>query len=587
MSIQASQLTDNARYFTKDGRWFRDSLGRYVLFRGVNFGSRSKLPPYLPIAPLDVRSIDQLDLKKEIELVKPELDLLKRLGFNIVRLLISWKAIEPKPNPNLEELLPEGKRYLSIVKEIIAELYKRDLYVLLDFHQDIAHEIYGGDGFPDWAIAIDNKHKKPKPASLRDRKWQVAYMINKLVKNTFRSFWENNLTNIEAGLQDYPVRTHLEKTIGQTVKFFTESKNDENASGQNEMAVNEKQGHPAILGIEPFNEPHPVGLKDFEPNQLFKYYLNVESEIRKYDDKIFLFIEPGVDWTLADREGDAPKAAKGPFSIKRSFHLGFVRDTMIEGKVLAKHIRTYLPKDPPSLEALNKRGVLSFHYYEPAATIDAFARIPDNIYRFKREWPDVFAQLVEAATERELIPFLSEFGGAQGAEQIRDFIDLHFVQIESNLLNSTYWNYDLYNTKDGKDNWNLEDFSLLGPGRTPRNIEIIARPYPLRSSAEPTLLYFDSESKYASIILSGPVLKDVPTVIYVPYHYHYSPSFRVWATSNKIEWDKTNQLLFWYPETDQSENQIIIGVTDILEKNALPKRVQDLADRSKFMSSFS
>jgi hypothetical protein len=33
MSVQASQLTDNARYFTKDGRWFRDSLGRYVLFR--------------------------------------------------------------------------------------------------------------------------------------------------------------------------------------------------------------------------------------------------------------------------------------------------------------------------------------------------------------------------------------------------------------------------------------------------------------------------------------------------------------------------------------------------------------------------
>jgi hypothetical protein len=301
-----------------------------------------------------------------------------------------------------------------------------------------------------------------------------------------------------------------------------------------------------------------------------------------------LFIEPGVDWTLADREGDAPKSAKGPFSIRRTFNLGFVRDTMLEGKVnVAKHIRTYLPKDSSSLEGLMKRGVLSFHYYEPLATLDAFAKIPDNIYRFKREWPDVFAQLVEAATERDLIPFLSEFGGIQGAEQIRDYIDLHFVQIESNLLNSTYWNYDLYNTKEGKDNWNLEDFSLLGPGRVPRIIEAIARPYPLRSSAEPTLLFFDSESKYASIILSGPVIKDVPTVIYVPYHYHYSPSFRVWATSNKLEWDKTNQLLSWYPDTDEKENQIIIGVTENLEKNALPKRVQDLADRSKFTSNFS
>ncbi len=77
--------------------------GRYILFRGVNFASRSKLPPYLPIAPLHVENIDQSKLKEEIELVKSELDLLKKLGFNIIRLLISWKAIEPKPNPNLDE----------------------------------------------------------------------------------------------------------------------------------------------------------------------------------------------------------------------------------------------------------------------------------------------------------------------------------------------------------------------------------------------------------------------------------------------------------------------------------------------------
>ena len=65
----------------KDENGLRIHWGRYVLFRGVNFGARSKLPPYLPIAPLDVRNIDQLDLKKEIELVKPELDLLRHLGF--------------------------------------------------------------------------------------------------------------------------------------------------------------------------------------------------------------------------------------------------------------------------------------------------------------------------------------------------------------------------------------------------------------------------------------------------------------------------------------------------------------------------
>ena len=59
-------------------------------------------------------------------------------------------------------------------------------------------------------------------------------------------------------------------------------------------------------------------------------------------------------------------------------------------------------------------------------------------------------------------------------------MNLQFVQIETFLLNSTYWNYDLYNTREGKDNWNLENFSLLGPNRTPRNLDIAARPYPIR-----------------------------------------------------------------------------------------------------------
>ena len=103
MPLKTAELIDSARSFSKDGRWFRDSQGRYLIFRGVNFGSRSKLAPYLPIAPLDIRNINQLDLKKEIDSVKPELDSLKQLGFNIIRLLISWKAIEPKPNPNPDE----------------------------------------------------------------------------------------------------------------------------------------------------------------------------------------------------------------------------------------------------------------------------------------------------------------------------------------------------------------------------------------------------------------------------------------------------------------------------------------------------
>ena len=230
---------------------------------------------------------------------------MKQLGFNIVRLPIIWKAIEPRPNPNLERLLPEGQKYLTLVKEVINALFLRGLFVILDFHQDIAHEVYGGDGFPDWALAIDETHERPPQSNFKDEKWGLHYyktLITKhdvLVRHTLRSFWRNSLRNKELTEEDLVVntgkfpRTHLERTIGATARFF--------------RSVDEPSHiRSAILGYEPFNEPHPVGIKksEFEAEILPSFYSSAITEIRRSsldgvigDDKAFVFIEPRVDWT--------------------------------------------------------------------------------------------------------------------------------------------------------------------------------------------------------------------------------------------------------------------------------------------------
>ncbi|HET6727581.1 MAG TPA: cellulase family glycosylhydrolase [Nitrososphaeraceae archaeon] len=561
----------------KSGSWFRDEEKRYVLFRGVNFGSRSKLPPYLPIAPLDIHDISKLDLKKEIESVKSGLDLLKNLGFNIIRLLISWKAIEPRPNPNLEELLPEGKKYLEYMKEIIDELHARKLYVILDFHQDIANEVYGGDGFPDWAIAIDEEHEKPNAPTKPDKKWQFKYMINKSLKETLKSFWENDLTNLDEGLKNYPVRTHLEKTIGQTVKFF--------------KSLNDGLGHPAILAVEPFNEPHPstIPKKDFEVKFLVDYYRNVNSEIEKFDKALFIFIEPRVDWIMPTDTGGMPvKYGAAPLEVKRSFGMDFIQKLMVDKKLVTKKLETYLPGDLNSISRFANNGVLSFHYYDTMAVASSFVKIPESLYTYKIEFPMIFGQLVQAATERGLIPFITEFGAFQEAEQIREYLDLQYNQIDFFLLNATIWNYDLYNTEEGKDNWNYENYSLLGPDRKPRNVDAVARPYPMRSSAEPTFIFFDIDSKYAAIILKGKVVTEEPTVIYIPFDIHYSPEFTVWATSNELKWDKVNNLLYWYPAKNQDYNQLVVGKGKLvkLETDVLPQQSKELASKTIYNSTF-
>jgi uncharacterized membrane protein HdeD (DUF308 family) len=562
----------------KSGTWFRDEEKRFVLFRGVNFGSRSKMPPYLPIAPLDIHELSQLDLKKEIESVRSGLDLMKNLGFNIVRLLVSWKAIEPRPNPNLDELLPEGKKYLEYMKEIIDELHARNIYVILDFHQDIANEVYGGDGFPDWSIAIDEEHEKPKAPSKPDKKWQFKYMINKSLKETLKSFWQNDLTNLDEGLKNYPVRTHLEKTIGQTVRFF--------------KSLNGGLGHPGILAVEPFNEPHPntIPKKEFEVNNLMDYYRNVNSEIEKFDKSLFIFIEPRVDWIMPSDTGGMPaKYGASPLEVKSTFGMDFIKNVMVDKKLVTKRLETYLPDDLSSVSRFGKNGVLSFHYYDTMAVASSFVKIPESLYTYKIEFPMLFAQLSQAATERGLVPFITEFGAFQEAEQVREYLDLQYKQIEALLLNATIWNYDLYNTEEGKDNWNYENYSLLGPDRKPRNVDAVARPYPMRSSAEPTLVFFDIDSKYASIILKGKVVTDEPTVVYIPFDIHYSPEFTVWSTSNELKWDKVNNILYWYPSKDQDYNQLVIGKgkLDKLDTEFLPDQSKDLAGKTVFTSTFS
>jgi hypothetical protein len=389
----------SAREIVKDGTWFRDSEGRYVLFRGINFSSRSKRPPYTPVAPLHTSSINLDELRKELVEVKSQLEYLKALGINIIRLLVMWKAIEPRPNPNLNQLLPEGERYLLLINEVMDVMHKHGLLVILDFHQDIAHEIYGGDGFPDWALAIDEFHPRPAQSNLENRRWAADYFFNDLVQYTLGSFWRNNLRNIEAGLMNFRVRTHLEKTIGQTVKFFKDTNNGE--------------GHAALLRIEPFNEPHQgdIASEDFEVSFLKDFYINVISEINKFDSRLFVFIEPRVGWNLNSAFNIFdPSKDWSENSLQRTIesHLGFTNES--------KQVQTWLPTSRKFLELFRSQGVFSFHYYDFWTLILSFLNLPDNMHKKQKEWPDIFKQMQNEGLRRGLIPFITEFGGSHDWE---------------------------------------------------------------------------------------------------------------------------------------------------------------------------
>ena len=535
---------EDARNFTKDGAWFRDANGRYVLFRGVNFGPRSKMPPYLPVYPLGFHVLSKQVLAEELDAVKGLLAHLKRLGFNVVRLVIQWKGIAPHPDTTA------NGDYLDAVKTIIEELFKLGIYSLIDFHQDLASERYGGDGFPDWAI---NYPPSPPGRIEPTVGWCLRYCrfplpslplvlltLNARVRSTLRSFWQNKTRN---GSNQFSTQDMFLKSIRETADRF------KNLNG--------------VLGYEPFNEPHPVGFKEeeFEEHYLGQFYEKAINELAAVDENSSIFIEPRVNWTV------------------------FKRPSKIE---------TYLPGSIPG-----KKTVFSFHYYDSWTQFRANLHWHDDMSKKKELWSRVFKKILHAAKQRDVIPFLTEYGcdyfgkcawqarakanGFYYETQSQAYMDLSLQQIEQHLLNSTLWAFDLYASLQHKDNWNNEDSSLLDWNRQLHHPDILARPYPMRSSAVPSLLFFDAFSGHGVTMLRGKPVCGDPTVIYVPDEFHYQNGFEVHYTSGTVDWDRENHLLYWYPDAEQTRHQIIICPEKSFIESALPPSSRDMVSETRWV----
>jgi hypothetical protein len=526
----------------RDRDWLRDAAGRYVLLRGVNLASRSKRAPYLPVLPLETTNLDGAAVARELDRLRPELCRLQDVGVNVVRLLVIWKGIEPDHEEGRADLAPRGRAYLEALRQVVDALYELGIFVILDFHQDVASELYGGDGFPDWAVAIDEKHPRPATVPVPTEMWGARYFdilpdsLSEGVRHTLRSFWRNRLTNTEAGLVDDPVQTHLVRTIGLTAEFFA--------------------GHPAVLGYEPFNEPAQAGLpkEEFERGPLHSFYEAVLEEVARRDPRAFVFLEPRLDWTTYPADRPEPSLRR-PWSIL-AFTTRPVTFLDIEG----------LTRD--------RRAVVSFHYYDPWL----MAGLPwrRSLAERERSWGEMFAAMDAAIRSRGAVPFLTEFGCMQHWTGRSDFepetygtvaracLELQYRQVEARLLSATYWNWDFYSRRDAggraSENWNGENLSLLGP-EGPRNLDIAARPYPMRSSARPERVAFDPASGQAEIVLAGepgPVAE--PTVVFVPQRIHYAQGFDVRSTSPSAPvWDEQRQRLYWWPSAAEPRHVLVIS----------------------------
>ncbi len=142
---------------TISGAWFMDHQNRRVRLRGVNLGGDCKMP--FPDGGTDHKTnfadhktVSFIGRPFPLEEADQHFARLQAWGFNCLRLLTTWEAVEHAGPGKYDEA------YLDYFAEICARAADFGLYVFIDFHQDAWSRMSGGDGAPGWtfdAVGLD------------------------------------------------------------------------------------------------------------------------------------------------------------------------------------------------------------------------------------------------------------------------------------------------------------------------------------------------------------------------------------------------------------------------------------------------
>ena len=248
-----------------EGRWITDAHGRVVTLHGVN--EVTKRAPYHP-AGAGFGSDDARFLSEH--------------GFNLVRVGVEFLALMPEP----------GRidwAYVNSIGQVVRDLTREHVYVLLDFHQDGYGPGLGDNGFPAWMQITDGL---PDP----DVGFPAYYVANPALQRAFENFYANRPGPAGIGLQDYFVQG-----LRAIVRRFS--------------------SEPRVLGYELLNEPWPgadwagcfaaTGCPELEQARLRPFYAKATAAVRRITRRQQVFVEPFSIFNFGGGPTTLPGAGSG------------------------------------------------------------------------------------------------------------------------------------------------------------------------------------------------------------------------------------------------------------------------------------
>jgi endoglycosylceramidase len=210
--------------------YIKDSTNRIVVYHGLNISNYSK------------SSVDFLPWQTKDDFAK-----IKIWGFNLVRYLVFWQAIEPVKGQY-------NKEYIQKTLERIQWLKELGIDVVIDVHQDLYSAKFTGNGFPHWTIHDNGiKFNQRKP-------WNMNYFEPAVIES-YNYFWRSD---------------ELKTDYINMLQFL----------------LSNVDSFDNVVGIDVMNEPFLGTILSFEKNTLTKFYDKIQVMMIANNFKTEMFFEP-------------------------------------------------------------------------------------------------------------------------------------------------------------------------------------------------------------------------------------------------------------------------------------------------------
>ncbi len=464
------------------GKRLIDDNGRERIFNGINFVYKG------------VEKDEDGVIRYKTDLTEDVLKALRAKGMNIIRLGLTWAGIEPEPGQYNTE-------YLDGYKEILKLCDKYEMYVYVDWHQDLFSNfcMSAGDGAPEWACTHTKKRKDQLLI------WAEGYFFHKDIHKAFDDFWGNK------DFEGRGIRDRFCDMLTYTADYFKDCK--------------------CIIGYDVFNEPFPgtPGGKMFRS-----------------------LVKNGVGTILFSKRVDRKKLVKNALSKEVMEMLSVADDPKVYRGILGKtkemmfefDTKRYYPFLVAAAEAIRKVDKTGIIFSENCyfSNLGIPCSVPRIVYKdgsleenhlFSPHGYDITVDtpLTNNASphridfifdehkrtqERMDVPVLvGEWGGMVPGSDEYPALEHLIEKFDNNKWSHTYWHY-------------------FGGFENSEIMNVICRPLPVAVAGEIKGYSYDRKKKEFTLTYSGSSTIKAPTLIYLPSEPKKVYSTKGWKYKDNI-----------------------------------------------------